>query len=420
MSGLRREPGSRYIDKRLLVMAAFGFASGLPLPLTGFTLRQWMSEGGLSLPAIGLTANIGLAYTLKFLWAPFLDEFLPPGRLRRLGRRRGWLMAIQAVLVGASLVLAVCDPNKSLFLVLLAASAVAFLSATQDIVVDAWRIETFAPANQGAALASYVWGYRAALLISGAGAIALVDRIGWRGSLTAMAALSAVGMVVTLAASEPVRPNVIGSSRTTGRIITAIAEPLRDFMSRPGIHWVIAFVLLYRLGEAMAGVMLAPFYRSLGFDRAAVAVANGPLSLLATLAGITLGGLLVRRLGLVRALVSTSIVQLLAMFMYVGLAYTAGDHRMLVGTAMTEAFTEGLTDAAFITYLSGLCSVAYTATQYALLSSLAAVASRTIGGLSGFVASAVGWPAFYTLTAAAILPSICVMLVLVRRYPAPA
>ena len=401
-------------------MAAFGFVSGLPLPLSGFTLRQWMSEGGLSLGAIGLTANLGFAYTLKFLWAPFLDQWQPPALLRRLGRRRGWLLAIQPLLCVACVLLALSDPQRSLTFSLSAAVGVAFFSASQDILVDAWRIETFVQRSQGTALACYVWGYRAALLVSGAGVIALVDDLGWHGALLLVAIVSGVGIAVTALAAEPVIDVATSSAaRAASGLASAIVEPLRDFMLRPGALTIIAFVLLYRLGEAMAGVMLAPFYRSLGFDRAAVAIANGPFSLVATLAGISCGGWLVARVGLPRALVSTSIIQMLAMFMYVGLAYTAGNHRMLVGTAMTEAFTEGLTDAAFITYLSSLCSVAYTASQYALLSSLAAVASRTVSGLSGFVAQAVGWPIYYTLTATAILPSICVMIVLVRRYPTP-
>jgi PAT family beta-lactamase induction signal transducer AmpG len=399
-------------DRRIWIMGGYGFASGLPLPLSGFTLRQWMSEDGLSLAAIGLTANIGLAYTLKFLWSPALDQVAPPGRLARLGRRRGWLAAIQPCLLVACALLALSDPVAAPVGAIAAAALVAFLSASQDIVVDAWRIEIFPQAVQGAAMAAYVWGYRFALLISGAGAIALADRLGWHGSLLAMAGLTGVGIAVTAVAPEPV-----AVVRRVGRMAGAIIEPLKDFWKRPGALPVIAFVLLYRLGEALAGVMLPPFYRSLGFDRAAVALANGPASLVATLVGIAGGGWLVARLGLSRALVLTSFSQMAAMFMYVALAGAPGDQRMLVGTAMVEAFTEGLTDAAFITYLSGLCNVAYTATQFALLTSLAAVASRTVGGLSGFIAAALGWKLFYTFTATAILPAMLVMLYLVRRYP---
>ena len=396
-------------------MAAYGMVCGLPLPLSGFTLRQWMSEGGLSLGSIGLTANIGLAYTLKFVWAPLLDQLASPWA--RLGRRRGWLMTIQPLLTLACVLLALSDPAAAPLGTLAAAACVAFLSATQDIAVDAWRIETFAPALQGAALAAYVWGYRCALLVSGAGAIALAGRLGWHGALLAVAGLGLLGVLVTALAPEPRVPATRAAGPGGRRLRRAVLEPIREFLGRPGAATILSFVALYRLGEAMAGVMLPPFYRSLGFDRAAVALANGPISLAATLLGITAGGWLVLRLGLGRALIVTGFGQMAAMFMYVGLAYSAGDHRVLFATALVEALSEGLADAAFITYLSGLCIGAFTATQYALLSSLAAVASRTIGGLSGFLAAGTGWSVFYTLTALATVPSMLVMLYLLRHYP---
>jgi len=405
-------------DRRLWVMAAYGFVAGLPLPLSGFTFRLWLSEGGASLAVIGLTANIGLAYSLKFLWAPLLDNAAPPGPLRHLGRRRGWLLAIQPLLVAAAVLLAVSNPAVAPVPAVAAAALVAFLSASQDIVVDAWRIEVFPPRLQGAAMAAYVWGYRAALLISGAGAIKSADIVGWHGALLGVAALIALGPIVTLVASEP-RASAAqrAVSGMAARLSTAVIEPLAEFLSRPGAWQIIAFVALFKLGEAMAGVMTAPFYRSLGFDRSAIAVATGPFSLTATVAGIGLGGWLVARLGVGRALLWTGWVQTAAMAMYLLLASSAGEHHVLYATVITEAFAEGMADAAFITYLSGLCSVAFTATQYALLSSLAAIALRTVGGLSGFLAEGLGWTRFYALAMFAALPAMLLMLRLLRRYP---
>jgi PAT family beta-lactamase induction signal transducer AmpG len=199
-----------------------------------------------------------------------------------------------------------------------------------------------------------------------------------------------------------------------------VIEPLREFVSRPGAWTILAFVALFKLGEAMAGVMTAPFYVSLGFDRAAIALANFLPSLFATFAGTALGGWLVARLGSGRALLWTGWVQTLAMAMYVVLAYSAGERHMLVLTVVTESFAEGMADAAFIAYLSGLCAIAFTATQYALLSSIAALALRTVGGLSGFLAQAVGWKAFYTLCLFAAVPAMLVMLRILRRFPAAA
>jgi PAT family beta-lactamase induction signal transducer AmpG len=406
-------------NRMLWLMGAYGFASGLPLPLSGFTFRLWMAQGGVSLAAIGLTANIGIAYSLKFLWAPLLDRAPAPLGLARLGRRRGWLFGIQIALVLAGVLLALSDRGRAPLGAVAAAALVAFLSASQDIVIDAWRIEVFPPRQQGAALAAYVWGYRIALLISGSAAIKSADIVGWHGALLGVAALLAVGPVLTLFAPEPAVSRAV-MERTRGVLATisaAVVEPLREFGSRPGAGTILAFVALFKLGEAMAGVMTAPFYLSLGFDRSAIALANFVPALGATFAGTALGGWMVARLGPGRALLWTGWVQTLAMAMYVVLAYSAGERHMLVLTVVTEAFAEGMADAAFIAYLSGLCSVAFTATQYALLSSLAALALRTVGGLSGFLAQGVGWKAFYTLCLFAAVPAMLVMLRILRRFP---
>ncbi len=398
-------------------MIGFGFVAGLPLSLSGFTLRQWLSERQIALAAIGLTANIGLAYTMKFLWAPLLDQVRPPFGLHRFGRRRGWLLTIQPALAGMVAVLALSGGGP-LGGTLAAAALVAFLSATQDIAIDAWRIETFPQRLQGAALAGYVWGYRVAMLVSGAGAIAAAGWLGWRGSFLIIAALLTLGIPLTLAAAEPASvaapPVAMGLA---ARARAAVLEPLREFLGRAGSAAVLAYVALFNLGEAMAGVMLAPFYRSLGFDRAAVAEATGIPALACTMAGIAVGGWLVARIGLARALISTGLTQMAAMAMYVWLAHSHGDHAVLFATVMVEAFVQALATASFITYLSGLCSTAFTATQYALLTSLAALASHTIGGLSGFLAQAVGWPVFYALAMACAVPGMLVMLHILRRFP---
>jgi len=398
-------------------MAAYGFVAGLPLPLSGFTLRLWLSEGGVSLAVIGLTANIGLAYSLKFLWAPVLDNASPPGPLRRLGRRRGWLAAIQPSLAAAAALLAFSDPARLPFLSLTLAALVAFLSASQDIVVDAWRIETYPSHRQGAAMAAYIWGYRIALLIATTGVISAVSTIGWHLALIGIAALIGCGLLVTLVAPEPApAERQVASAGITARLAHAVIEPLRDFLARRGALLILAFVALFKLGEAMAGIMTAPFYRALGFSREAIA-ATGWFSLGGTLAGIALGGWLVSRIGTGRALLRTGWAQTLAMAMYLLLAVSAGEHHVLYGTVTTEAFAQGMADAAFITYLSGLCSRAFTATHYALLSSLAAIAVHTIGGVSGVLAAQLGWIGFYALCMFAALPSMALMLLLLRRYP---
>jgi PAT family beta-lactamase induction signal transducer AmpG len=397
-------------------MAGYGFAAGLPLPLSGFTLRLWLSEGGVSLAVIGLTANIGLAYSLKFLWAPVLDNTPPPGPLRRLGRRRGWLATIQPLLAAAAALLALSDPARLPFLSLALAGLVAFLSASQDIAVDAWRIEIFPLHRQGSALAAYIWGYRAALLIATTGVISAVGVVGWHTALLGIAILISLGIIITLLAPEPTpadRQDPPGGF--TSRLAHAVIEPLRDFLNRRGTVLILAFVALFKLGEAMAGIMSPPFYRALGFSREAIA-ATGWFSLGGTLAGTAMGGWLVARMGTGRALLRTGWAQTSAMAMYVLLALSAGQQQLLYATVTTEAFAQGTADAAFITYLSGLCSRQFTATHYALLSSLAAVAIHTIGGASGAVAARLGWVAFYALCMVAALPSMGLMLLLLRHH----
>jgi PAT family beta-lactamase induction signal transducer AmpG len=396
-------------------MAGMGFVAGLPLPLSGFTLRQWLSEGGTSLPLIGATASIGISYSLKFLWAPALDRVPVPKLLRGLGQRRGWLMIIQPLLVLACAALALCDPTRPVSLIVAAAS-IAFLSATQDIAVDAWRIETFPERSQGTALAAYVWGYRAALLVAGSAAITAAGFIGWHGSFLAVAALVALGPLLTLLAPSPVMPPIRrGRGGLLASLRGAVVEPLAEMLSRRGIALSLVFVLLFKLGEAMAGTMAPAFYRSLGYDRAQVGAAIGLPSLAASLAGAAVGAWLVARLGAKRALVLTGFVQMASMTLYFLLALSAGNPVLLVVKVLGEGFAEAMADAAFLTFLSSLCAPGFSATQYALLSSAAALPLRTLGNLSGILAQQLGWVAFYGITIFAALPAMLVMLALVRR-----
>jgi PAT family beta-lactamase induction signal transducer AmpG len=404
---------SRIDPKNLALITALGFASGLPLALSGFTLRMWLTSDHLSLGVIGLTANIGLAYTLKFLWAPVFDE-LPP---LILGRRRGWLLPVQLALIAAIAALALSNPAAGVGATLAFGAILAFISASQDILIDAWRIETFAPRAQGAALAGYIWGYRGALLISGAGVIALSVHTGWPHAILLCAALACIGPLATLLAAEPETQAHHGPAGFAARFKDAVRTPLAEFLSRRGAPVIIAFIILFRLGEALAGVMLAPYYTYLGFNRAAIAIANGPISLAATLIGAALGGLLVARIGVGRALLVTALFQTAALLMYPLLGLFPGQPHMLVLTSALESYAEGFADAAFLTYLSGLCNQEFTATQYALLSSLAPLALRTIGGLSGFIAAATGFIPFFIITTFAALPAMALMFFILRFYP---
>jgi PAT family beta-lactamase induction signal transducer AmpG len=449
---------SHAIGRRLAAMAAYGFVSGLPLPLSGFTFRLWLSDSGAGLAIVGLTAWIGLAYSLKFLWAPLLDQAPPLRALRRFGRRRGWLLLVQPALGLAAILLAVSNPVAAPMAAFAAAAGVAVLSATQDIAIDAWRIEIFPARRQGVALAAYVWGYRVAMLVSMSGVVAVSGFAGWHWPLLGVAGLIAAGTLVTFAADredpteaapalgsrdavsageprdvvsageprdvvsagEPrdvVSERGLGDARPGHGLRHAVIDPVRSFLARPSSLLILAFVALFKLGEAMAGLMTAPFYRQLGFDKTAIA-AIGPFSLCATLAGIALGGWLVARIGVGRALLWTGSAQTVAMAMYVLLSLAPGQHGVLYATVTVEAFAQGLADAAFLTFLSALCARAFAATQYALLSSVPMLAIHTVGAVSGVMAASLGWTLFYTVCMAGALPGMALMVVLLRRQKA--
>jgi MFS transporter, PAT family, beta-lactamase induction signal transducer AmpG len=406
-------------DRRLLLLLAFGFSCGAPLPLVaGQVLRQWFAESGLSLGAIGLTALIGLAYANKFLWSPALDAVRPP-LLRALGQRRGWLACIQLALITAIAAVGLTDPRIDPMTTALLAALVAFLSASQDIVVDAYRIEVLGEDDQRQAfgLAAYVWGYRMALLASGAGTLLLVAPLDWSGAYLYGAALVLAGLVATLLAREPVRV-VAAVAGWRVRLRASVLEPFLDITRRP--HWlaILLFIGLFKLGEALAGIMTTPFYRSLGFTREDVATVATVFGMFATLGGALVGSWLVGLIGVRPALLVTGLGQMLSNLMYVALWSAGHSMPMLWAQVGVESFTDGLADAAFLTWLSALTSRSFTATQYALLSSLAAMPLRTLGASSGWLAQALGWPGFFLLTTAAALPAMGIMVYLLRRLPA--
>jgi PAT family beta-lactamase induction signal transducer AmpG len=402
-------------DRRLLVMLALGFSAGVPLPLVaGQVLRQWFVESGMSLADLGLTALIGLAYANKFLWSPLLDSVRPP----ILGRRRGWLLLIQLALIASIASLALTDPRGGASVTVAIAVLVAFLSASQDIVIDAWRIEMLGEdaERQAWGLAAYVWGYRAALLASGAGTLFLVAPLGWHGAYLYGAALILVGVAATLAGREAVAA-AAPPQGWRARLRHSVVAPFLDFTRRRNWLLILLFVALFKLGEALAAVMVTPFYRSEGFTREDLAAVGTVFGLFATLGGAVAGSWLIGRIGVGRALILTGLGQMLSNLMYVALVGGGRDMPMLFAQVGIENFTDGLADAAFLTYLSGLVNRSFSATQYALLSSLAAVPLRTLGASAGVLAAQLGWAHFFILTTLAALPAMAIMLILLARLP---
>ncbi len=387
-------------------MLPFGFASGLPLPLSTFTLHQWFAVAGISVQTIGLLALVALPYTLKFLWSPLFDR-APPWA--PAARRRGWLLLVQPLLAGAILLLASSDPATGPALTAAAAGLVALMSASQDILIDAWRIDTFAEHEQGAALAAYVWGYRTAMVVANAGAIWLSTKIGWHLALALVASLVGVGFATAWLAPEPEGAALVNRPAGLAAFRAAILDPLRNFLTRENAAWLLAFVILFRLGKVFADQTAAPFYRyALHFSSAAVAAANTVPQLIGTFAGAAAGGALVARLGARRAVLVAGTAQALSLGLYILLdRHPTGP--MLAAKVGGEFLAGGAADTAFLAYVSTLCSRNYSASQYALLSSLAALVFHTLGGLSGYTEAALGWVPFFAFTMLASLPALAIL-----------
>jgi PAT family beta-lactamase induction signal transducer AmpG len=400
-----------YLQPRILIVLLMGFSSGLPLFLSGATLKIRLSEAQLSFTAIGLFSLVGLSYSFKFLWAPLVDR-LPIPLLGRLGRRRSWLVVIQLTLIGAILGLGSSDPVRDLRATAFWAVAVAFLSASQDIVIDAYRIELLAAVEQGAGAAVTQIGYRFGLIAAGAGALYLASSLGWQTSYMIMAALVPIGGIAALCCPEPaaVRRPVGDWLRST------LLAPFADFVMRHE-NWLLLllFVPLYRFGDAVAGEMAPSFYIWLGFTKVEYANVSKLFGIVASLSGVSIGGLLVYRLGVMRALLVGGVMQIFANLTYVLQLWAGRDVSVLFLTIGVEQMTAGLCGAAFVAFLSGLCSRAYTATQYALLSALFGFAYRFLGSAGGYFVDLFGWTMFFVLSAVLVLPSLLLLLVLMRE-----
>jgi PAT family beta-lactamase induction signal transducer AmpG len=413
-----------YLKTRVLIVILLGFSSGLPLALSGATLAVWMTEAGVNLRTIGLYALVGLPYTLKFLWAPLIDALDVPLLSRAFGRRRGWLVFTQLLLAAAILFLALQNPSVSLWPVALGAVLVATASATQDIVIDAFRVESLDTSEQAAGMAGYVAAYRIGMLASGAGVIALtawLEHLGvsrdavWMWGFVAAAVLMGVGLAATLMATEPAAPAGLAdkSRDPLSRVALTAFGAFAEFLTRDGAILILLFVVLYKFCDAFAGVLTAPFVIDIGFDKATYAAVVKGVGLAAALVGGFAGGAVARALPLSTSLWIGGILQLVSNLAFAWLALIGPNVPALTATIIIENFTGAIGTVIFVAYLSALCGVrAHTATQFALLTALAAVGRTTLASGGGFVAEATGWALFFAVTALAAIPSLILLMVL--------
>ena len=388
-------------NRRIGVVLVLGFSSGLPLALTSGTLQAWMAVEDVNLSTIGIFSLVGLPYTFKFFWAPFMDRYVPPF----LGRRRGWMLLTQVGLMAGLAAMAHVSPSESTWLMATLALLVVFASASQDIVFDAYRTDILRPRERGLGAAVSVGGYRVAMLVSGAMALVLGDHIGWRSTYLFLAALMLIGMLAAWLGPEP--DEHIQPPKTMAE---AVWGPMKEFFSRRGALALLALIVLYKLGDAFAGTLTTAFLlRGPGFSLTEVGVVNKGMGLAATLIGAFGGGLLLARLGLYRSLMLFGLLQAVTNLGFMFLASVGKSYPVLLAVIGLENLAGGMGTAAFVALLMALCNHRYTATQYALLSALAVLGRVYIGPSAGFLVEAIDWAPFFFITFLAALPGLVLL-----------
>jgi PAT family beta-lactamase induction signal transducer AmpG len=404
-------------DKRVALMLALAFSTGLPFLLVFSTLSVRLRESGVPLSTIGLFSWLGLAYTLKFVWAPFVDSIDIPLLARRFGRRRAWMIASQLFVAAALVGSGMSDPKTGLAWTALFTILVAFGSATQDVVIDAWRIDAAPDERQGILVAAYQLGYRIAMLFAGAGALYIAEFVDWTAAYSSMAALMTVGIVASVLSP------VVDRSPEGGRLarfdfVRAVRDPFLEIYRRLGatLLLVLVFVSLYRISDFLAGVMSNPLYVDLGFTKAEIASVAKVYGVWVAILGAFAGGVLVVKVGLYRALFAGAITQAAAHLTFAWLSAQGASLPALMIAISIDNFSQSFAGTILVTYMSGLTGAGFAATQYALLSSLYAMPGKLAAGASGFIVEAYGYAAFFTMTAALLVPVIA-LIVLVGRSP---
>ncbi|MFW5679220.1 MAG: AmpG family muropeptide MFS transporter [Pseudomonadota bacterium] len=413
-----------YADRRVVAILFLGFASGLPILLVASTLSTWLREAEVSRSAIGLFAFVFAPYTFKFAWAPFMDRLPLPPLTTWFGRRRGWMLAAQAGLILAIWGLGQTDPRDGLFLVALMALLVAFFSASQDVVIDAYRVESLPESKLGAGAGVVVLGYRIGMFVASWGALRLADTAGWSTAYTVMAACVLVGVLTVLVISEP--PGSSFRAPAQGRGVrawlqSAVVEPFGDFFARHGVRTAVVILVLisvYKASDVLLTLLANPFYVDVGFTLAQIADVTKLFGVWMTILGGIVGGVVVFRLGLVPSMTVAAVLMAASNLMFAVLALSGPSMPLFVLTIAIENLSGGMGTAVFVAFLSALCNVAYTAVQYALLTSFMQLFGKfVIVPGSGFYADAVGWFWFFVTSTVFALPALALLWWLRRHGP---
>jgi PAT family beta-lactamase induction signal transducer AmpG len=391
-------------SRRLAVITVLGFSSGLPLALTASTLQAWLTIDGVDVATIGLFSLIGLPYVFKFLWAPVLDRF----DFGPLGRRRTWMLAMQVLIVGFVLVLATLNPATEIVLFTSLALCIAFVSATQDIAVDAYRAETLAPLERGMGAGLSVMGYRIAMIVSGAGALMMADRVGFPPTYAAVALVALLGPLAVFMGREPPRP-----ARPPTNLSAAVVRPFVAFFTRRHAIWILLLIVVYKLGDAFAASLTTVFLvRGVEFSLTDVGAINKGLGVLATIGGGLFGGALMMRWGLFRSLFVFGILQAVTNLGFMSLAIVGKSYSLLIAIVALENVSGGMGTAALVALLMALCDKRYTATQFALLSAAASLGRIFSGPPAGYLVEAIGWAEFFLVSVLLAIPGLVVVWLL--------
>ena len=393
------------LSRRMLVTFIMGFSCGLPLLLTISVLQAWMTDEGVDLTIIGMMSLVGLPYTLKFLWAPVLDRFT----VLFLGRRRGWLLIAQLALVGAIIGLGMTQPRKNPWWVAFAAFLVTFFSASQDIVVDAYRREDLADEELGLGSSLYVNGYRVGMLLASGGGLIMADHMSFQMVYLIMAACMLPGIITTLLTPEPQVAE--GSPKT---LAEAVINPLVEYFSRSGAWWILAFILFYKIGDQMASAMTMPFYLNIGFTKTQVGTIVKLFGFWATILGGLLGGIVMLRLKINKSLWIFGVVQALSTACFSILTWTGPSIAALAGVIAFENLSSGMGTTAFVAFMASITNKKFTATQYALLSSLMGIPRVFASAPTGYMAKHIGWAGFFIFCSLIAIPG---MLMLIKFAP---
>lgn len=396
-------------NRRMLATLLFGFSSGLPISLVYSTLQAWLKDAKIDLAIIGLVSLIKLPYNFKFLWAPVFDRFIPPF----LGHRRGWALIAQIGVIFSLICLASSEPTSSLRLFTWFAVATAIFSASQDIAVDAYKIEILTPTEYGMGAALANLGYRIAMLLSGAFALILADHMPWHQVYLLMAATMSIGVIASLTSPEPEKTILTPKS-----LKSAVVDPFLDFFKRKGAAEMLAFITIYKLDVVFTLALMTPFLMDMGFSKTDIGTVSKGFGLVAVLAGTFLGGAWITRLGVQRSLWIFGILQGLSGLCFYILSCMGHNYPMMVVTIATENFFSGMGNAAYLAFLMSMCNATFSATQYALLSSLMGISQTFAGAPAGWMVKSVGWSNYFLISLALALPGLA-LLTRYKKWNAP-